>query len=183
MEIWDVLDREGEPTGKTVYRSDAMKGGVFLPGEYHLSVEVFIVNSKGELLFTKRSPEKSTFGGYWETTAGSAITGEVSSETMIREIFEETGISVDEKELLFQKRIVEEIRHQLMDLYFLKKDIELDHIVFQEGETCDAKWVPLEWKILDDESIVPQMRERMRFVWFDLMSFAEGIVTLVTESL
>ena len=102
MEMWDVLDREGEPTGKAVSRVEAMKGGKFLSGEYHLSVEVFIVNSKGDLLFTKRSPEKSTFGGYWETTAGSAITGEGSSETMIREIFEEIGLSIEKEELLFQ---------------------------------------------------------------------------------
>ncbi len=175
MEIWDILDREGKPTGKTVSRKKAMKGQGFLPEEYHLSVEVFIVNSRGEMLFTRRSPEKTTFGGYWETTAGSAIEGEESGEAILREIKEEIGIRAAKKELIFKRRIVEEIRSQLMDLYFLKKDIPLEDIVFQEGETCDAKWVPIEWSILDDESIVPQMRERMRFVWFDLLRFTDSI--------
>ena len=174
MEIWDILDKKGEKTGRTIPRGIAMKEEGLKEGEYHLSVEVFIVNSKGEMLFTKRSPEKSTFPGYWETTAGSAIAGEESLEAMSREISEEIGIKVEREELLFQRRVVEEVRHQLMDLYFLKKEIALEEIIFQKGETCDAKWVPIDWKILDDESIISRMRERMRFVWFDLLEFTEN---------
>ena len=174
MEIWDILDKKGEKSGRTIPRDAAMKQKGLKAGEYHLSVEVFIVNSKGEMLFTKRSPEKSTFPGYWETTAGSAIAGEKSLEAMSREISEEIGIEVEKGELLFQRRVVEEVRHQLMDLYFLKKEIALEEIIFQKGETCDAKWVPIDWKILDDESIISRMRERMRFVWFDLLEFTEN---------
>lgn len=176
MEMWDVLDREGKKIGKEVIRQQAIFENALGEGEYHLSVEVFILNSKGEILLTRRSPNKDVYGGYWETTAGSVIAGEESLETMLREIKEEIGIEVKDWELIFQKRIVEEIRHQFMDLYYLEKDISLDEIVFQEGETCDARWVDFDWKILDDEGIVPQMRERMRFIWFDLMKYKDIIL-------
>ena len=174
MEIWDILDNKGKRTGRTIPREIAMKEKGLKEGEYHLSVEVFIINSIGEMLFTKRSLEKSTFPGFWETTAGSAIAGEESMEAMLREISEEIGIDVKREELLFQRRVVEEVRHQMMDLYFLKKEIPLEEITFQEGETCDAKWVPVDWNILDDERIVSRMRERMRFIWFDLLEFKEN---------
>ena len=173
MEIWDVRNREGEKSGKTVSRKEALVDkSVFEKGEYHLSVEVFIINSRGQLLFTKRSPHKDNYPDLWETTAGSAISGEESLETMVREIGEEIGLEVQPEDLIYKGRLVENVRSQLMDLYFLYCDQDIDSFTLQEEETWDIKWRDLSWEILEDPEIVEPMRDRMKFIWLDLLDFA-----------
>ena len=68
MEIWDVYDARRQPTGRT-----HMRGVPMQPGDYHLIVFVWIFNSRGQLLLTKRSPEKESYPNLWETTGGAAI--------------------------------------------------------------------------------------------------------------
>jgi len=43
MEIWDILDKNGNMTGKTITRGDNLRDG-----EYHLIVHIWIINGKGE---------------------------------------------------------------------------------------------------------------------------------------
>lgn len=59
-ELWDVLDKNGEPTGKTVSRGFK---GAFPKGKYHLVVHIWIKNSKGEFLIQKRSSFKQPMAG------------------------------------------------------------------------------------------------------------------------
>lgn len=89
MELWDVLDENGNKTGRTVERGQPMA-----QNEYHLVVHVWVVNSKGEFLISKRSPDKS-FPNMWESAGGSAIAGEDSLTAAIRETREELGIVLD----------------------------------------------------------------------------------------
>ena len=53
MEYWDVYDVHRRPLGKLHLRGKPMPHE-----EYHLIVFVWVVNSAGQLLLTKRSPEK-----------------------------------------------------------------------------------------------------------------------------
>lgn len=62
MELWDILDGEGNKTGKTIERGKRMG-----QDEYHLLVQVWIKNSNGEFLITKRSPNKKLFPNMWAT--------------------------------------------------------------------------------------------------------------------
>ena len=45
MEIWDLYDKDGNPTGKTMVR-----GEQGIKGYYHLVVDALFLNSKGETL-------------------------------------------------------------------------------------------------------------------------------------
>lgn len=67
MELWDILDGDGNKTGKTVERGKPMG-----QDEYHLLVHVWINNSKGEFLITKRTPNK-IFPNMLERTVGAAM--------------------------------------------------------------------------------------------------------------
>ena len=53
MEILDVLDENGNYTGKTEERKIVHESGL-----WHIHVGVWIMNKKGELLFQKRSMQK-----------------------------------------------------------------------------------------------------------------------------
>ena len=72
-ELWDLLDEDGMPVGATHVRGEAMPHGA-----YHRVVEIFTLNSKGEMLVTKRSPEKKPYPNMWEITGGAVVAGEDS---------------------------------------------------------------------------------------------------------
>lgn len=134
MELWDLYDSQRRPLHRT-----HMRGVPMQKGEYHVVVFVWILNSRGELLLTKRSPEKEAYPNVWAVTGGSAIAGETSLQAITRELFEETGIRAAESELVFLKTF--ERATSFSDTYLLQKDVPLEEIVLQEGETCDARWV------------------------------------------
>lgn len=66
-EYWDIYDKNFEKINKTVKRGDKLKDD-----EYHLVINAWIVNSKGEFLITQRV-ETKPHPLMWECTGGSAI--------------------------------------------------------------------------------------------------------------
>ena len=80
MELWDILDKEGNPTGRRHKR-----GTTLGKDEYHLTVYVWIRNDKGEYLISKRAPNK-TSSNLWECTGGNAIAGQDSLTTALKEV-------------------------------------------------------------------------------------------------
>lgn len=49
VEIWDLYDAQGEKTGKTMIRGEAIPVGF-----YHIGVHIWPMNDKGELLIQRR---------------------------------------------------------------------------------------------------------------------------------
>ena len=141
-EIWDVLDGDGNPTGKTVAR-----GRCFLkPGEYHLVVHIWIISPEGKFLLQRRSDRKKLMPGEWAATGGAAISGESSFNAANRELFEELGITSNEqtlKKILRLKR-----RNSLLDIWFITSDVSENELHLQESEVAEARWVTK--KELDD---------------------------------
>ncbi|WP_017415503.1 NUDIX hydrolase [Clostridium tunisiense] len=56
----------------------------------NVQVFVFCKNPSFKVLILKRTPERS---GYWQPVCGGVETGENFIETVLREVWEETGIS------------------------------------------------------------------------------------------
>ena len=73
MELWDLLDENGRALGRTHIRGEKVPQGC-----YHRTVDIYTVNSRGELLVTLRAPDKDLFPNLWEVTGGSAMAGEDS---------------------------------------------------------------------------------------------------------
>lgn len=136
MELWDVFDENRRPLHRTHVRGVPMRRG-----EYHLVVFVWIFNSAGQTLLTKRSPEKKNYPNTWSPTGGAVQAGETSLQAIARELREETGIVAAETEFALMMSLRISSRSYFSDIYSLKKDVPLSQIVLQEGETCDAKWV------------------------------------------
>jgi len=88
MEIWNILDENGNKTGKTMIR-----GVDKLPdGFYHESVAVWIINSENRLLIQKRASTKKRYPNMWAMTTGAMNANENRNQAIIREIKEELGI-------------------------------------------------------------------------------------------
>ena len=133
MELNDVYDINRCLTGRTHVRGTPWK-----KGEYGLVVCVWVYDGKGKVLLTRRAPEKSGAGS-WENSGGAAQAGENSLQAIVRELREETGIEAkpEEFELLCTDR--DKICHY--DFYCLHRELPIEEIKLQPGETDDAKWV------------------------------------------
>ena len=134
MELWDILDENGNATGEKIIRGRGMP-----KGKYHLAVHIWPKNSKGELLIQRRALHLRDMPGEWAATSGSAIAGETSLESAYRELGEELGIYPIKEKIEFVCRIKRP--RNFIDLY--KMDIELDPsaLKLQDEEVCTAKWV------------------------------------------
>ncbi len=133
MEYSDVYDADRNLTGRRHLRGKPWK-----KGEYGLVVCVWVYDGKGNILMTRRAPQKS-FAGTWENSGGSAQAGETSIQAITRELFEETGIRAEPEE--FELLETRRERDSFYDFYCLKNTTPLGDIRLQEGETTDAKWV------------------------------------------
>lgn len=133
MEEWnDIYDACRHKTGRTHLRGTPWKNG-----EYGLVVCVWVYDGRGNLLLTRRAPEKS-FPGTWENSGGAAKAGETSLEAISRELFEETGIRALPEEFELIDRGMDLCTHY--DFYCIRKETPLSEIVLLPGETDDVMW-------------------------------------------
>ena len=139
-ELWDIYDINKKKIGRTAER-DVYQ---FKEGEYHIVVTGIIINSKNEILISKRAEHKK-FGLMWECSGGSILAGETSLEGIIRELKEELGIEFSKKEAIFLKEIRrDKIPPDFKDLWVFRKDIDIKDVTFTDGENIDAKWVNID---------------------------------------
>ena len=90
MEFWDIYDENKKPTGRTMKRND----WCLKDGEYHLTVLGVVARPDGTFLITKRVMTKAWAPGWWEVSGGAAQAGEESYEAVLREVKEETGLTL-----------------------------------------------------------------------------------------
>ena len=152
-EMWDIYDANRKKTGRKARRGvDTLK-----EGEYHIVVTGIIMNSKNEILISKRAAYKE-FGLMWECNGGSILAGETSLQGVIRELKEEIGIVFKEDEAIFLKEVKREmIPQNFKDIWLFKKDINIKDITFADGESIEAKWVTIDefMKMFENKKIVP----------------------------
>lgn len=152
-EVWDIYDANKKKVGRTVIRGKYQ----LQEGEYHIVVTGIIMNSKNEILISKRAEYKK-FGGMWECNGGSIVSGETSLEGIIRELKEELGLEFSKKEAIFLKDIRrDEVPPDFKDLWLFRKDIDIKDVTFTDGEATEAKWVSIEefLEMYNNKEIVP----------------------------
>jgi len=137
MELFDILDKDGNKTGLT-----AKKGTQLQDGQFYLGIHVYIFNSSMEFLLQQRSYNKAFLPGGWDVILEHAIAGETSRECAIRGIKEEIGLHVSD--ISFIGRMFWKEHHHIVDIYFAKKDFQVDALSFGQGEVIAAAFVSKE---------------------------------------
>ena len=136
MEQFDVLDANGRLTGLSAIKGEPLKNG-----QYYLGVHVYIYNHAMEFLLQQRSYDKAFLPGGWDVLLEHVIAGESSKEAAIRGVKEEIGLTANENNVKFMGRIVWEEYHHIIDVYFLKADVDIDSLSLQNNEVIGAKFV------------------------------------------
>ena len=129
MELLDVYNGEGKPTGRIVERSKYDIGSFKDTDEYIAVAQIFIENNDSKFLFEKSAKKV----GYRYLPAGGHITsGETPYECIVREVKEEIGFDLSKENITDLGYL--NIGTHLVFLFYLKKEIDLSKLVLQEQE-------------------------------------------------
>ncbi|TMM53643.1 NUDIX domain-containing protein [Maribacter algarum] len=145
-ELIDILDSEGNATGKTAMKSEAHQMGWF-----HETVHIWFYTSDGRVLLQQRGKGKDTHPLLWDVSvAGHIRAGETMELSALREVEEEIGLSISEKELekIGVYKSVQKHREDLVDCEFhhaflCELKIPLEHLRKQESEVEALKLISL----------------------------------------
>lgn len=150
MEALDIYDKNRQLTGKTMNRNQGKIA--LLDGEYVIQVKCWILNEENKVLLTQRRKDKYN-GGMWEPTGGLVTSGETSIQAIKRELYEEIGIKVSDKDLELIKSFMDE--HFFRDVYLIRNNIKIHDLKFVDREVVDAKYVTIDEfeKMLNEEQI------------------------------
>ncbi len=155
LELLDVVDIHGEPTGRVKERS-----AVHEDGDRHRTSHVWIVRrSPGgdgfELLLQKRCSTKDSFAGCYDiTSAGHIPAGAEYIGSALRELYEELGITADADELVFvgvHSSFYEGsfygkpfINREISNVYILDRSVDIEDVKVQESEIEEVKWFDID---------------------------------------
>ena len=144
IEYWDVYDINRNKTGKIIKNIEKL-----LSNEYHLFVQVWIMNDKGLFLSQQRA-KNMKWPLMWCANGGNAKAGEDSYTCAKREIKEELDLDLDTLEgKLFDSRIYKEDgQNYFCDSYIYICNKSESEYNFQKEEIEKLEYMSID-KIID----------------------------------
>ena len=153
MDYLDIVDESGNPTGKTVSREEAHAEGIL-----HRTAHVWIVreaDGRDEILLQKRSEEKDSFPGMYDTSsAGHIAAGEEPLPSALRELKEELGIEASAPQLryagTFRIRFEEPFHGRMFRdnevtwVYVYREPVDAERLTLQASEVSGVRWFDAE---------------------------------------
>lgn len=123
-------------------------------GKIQIACETYIVHN-GRVLMHKRSETKEKFPGFWVGPGGKVDAGEDVLSAAIREVKEETGVSLDPKDvslkvITFHHHID---RNEVWVEYLFRAEIPSDQEITSSSEG-ESSWIELD-KVLGLEKLFP----------------------------
>mgnify|MGYP003291494180 CR=1 FL=1 len=143
-EYFDVLDENGNKTGKTKLRSEVHKDG-----DWHKAVHIWIINENGDILLQRRCATKDSNPNMLDiSSAGHLSAGDNSLQGAVRELKEELNLEVNPDELQFIKTLKRSskytetfINNEFDDLYILRTKKKISEMQFQKEEISEIFFV------------------------------------------
>ncbi len=163
MERFDVYDKNRKLLGYSYPRGTKLKDG-----EHRTVIHICIFNQNGEMLIQQRASCKKLWPDMWDITAGGNVTtGESSSESASRELYEELGIDIDFSNI--RPHFTINFENGFDDYYFLTINPNLDSLTLQEDEVQAIKWASKEdiKELFDNGEFLPYV-ESFILSLFDL---------------
>ena len=156
IELWELYDKKGNKTGRTVER-----GKPIPKGYYHICVEVWVMNKHEEVLLTQRHPDKP-LGRYWECSGGGVIAGEECNEAAQRELREETGILMKPEQIHYLGTYTGSDWMMKTYICFLEDEL-YPELKLQKEEVVDAKWVKYTQTIETDKIFLEKAERLLKY--------------------
>jgi isopentenyl-diphosphate delta-isomerase type 1 len=136
-EMLEVLDTEGRVVGLAA-RSELHTD----PSRIHRVVHVLVFNKQGSLLLQKRSKNKDTAPGRWDTSVGGHVNpGEDIHDAAVREMREELGITPSGLQFLYSYLFTNHRESELVSTFSCVHEGEFP---YNAEEIDEVKFWPLE---------------------------------------
>ena len=156
MELLDIVNEDGIPTGEIIERSIAHEQGI-----RHRTSHVWLLrkrNEKIQVLLQKRSADKDSYPECYDiSSAGHIPSGVDFVPSALRELKEELGITANEGELIYcgQRSFhYENVFHgkpfvdeQVSNVYVLWRDVEPSELNLQAEEVEEVIWMDFDYCI------------------------------------
>ena len=141
-ELIDILTPDGKSTGKTALKSEAHKNGWF-----HATVHVWLFTSDKKIVLQKRAMTKKVFPGLWDiSVAGHIAAGETILTSAKREVLEEIGLQLEDKDLFKIGTRVHQVSHgngiqdnEHHHVFIAQLKVPLSKLTIQKEEVDDIK--------------------------------------------
>ncbi len=144
-ELIDIYDSKNRPLNEKKMKSEAHRKGL-----WHRVAHVWIYNSNKEIMLQLRAKDKEVYPNVWDiSVAGHIAAGEKEIVSAMREVEEEIGLKIEERELkLLNIRNVQfttntTINNEIIYLYLLKYDGNIKQLKIQEEELQEIKFFKL----------------------------------------
>jgi len=153
MEMLEVVcENLGLPTGECVPRSEVIEKQLWCR-----STNVFVMNSRGEILVHQRSLAKERLPGVWSTHLGGHVgEGEDFDLNALKELQEEAGIMVSQRDLLPWRTTKLSGARLWVREYVAIIDQPVEYFVPQVGEVERFMWMTVD-EIVAAEAVEPNM--------------------------
>lgn len=142
MELLEIVDENGNPTGEILERTIAHEKNLL-----HNEVACFIINNQKQVLLQKRSLTKKYSPGKWALCAGHVEAHENLKTAILREIEEELGIKVSEKDIIpyGEKEIkIRSSNSHVTYYYTYKTNLNIEDFSIQKEELDEVKWFDID---------------------------------------
>lgn len=170
-ELIDICDEKNNLLGIQKMKSEAHRTGL-----WHRAAHIWIYNSKGEILLQLRAKNKLLYPAVWDVSAAGHVTaGEDPITSGLREIEEEIGLKVKQKDLQFvnireARAIYKDIKNnEFYYVYFLKFDGDIKTLKVQEEEVEKISFVSIK-KIEKELKTKPEKYLPHGEYWFEVMN-------------
>ena len=153
MEELEIVHPEtGASLGASLPRAEAIA-----PGAWCRSTNVFVMNSKGQILCHQRSLEKERMPGVWSTHLGGHVSkGENYETNALKELEEEAGIKIESHQMYsWRTTRIDKARLWVREFVTIA-DLDLEQLVPQPGEVERFAWMHVD-DILRGKAEQPDM--------------------------
>lgn len=161
MELLDVVDEWGVPTGETVERARA-----HALGYRHRTAHVWLIKNADaapQILLQKRSDDKDSFPGCYDiSSAGHIPAGMDYLESAVRELKEELGVSVTEKQLLFCGQCCDRYEREFHGERFIDNQVSNIYVFL-----CPSDWT--------EDTFTLQKEEVSGVLWMDFEECRQAV--------
>ena len=142
MEKFELLDKDGNRTGKIMTGSDIDDKSRIPKGYYVAIVGVLIINDNNEVLLEKRSMIKKIDPGKWGMCGGKIDYNEEPIDAGIRETYEEIGILLDKSEM--KLLCVNKSETAYFNIFYVRKNIDINDCKLQKEEVDELRYFNIE---------------------------------------
>lgn len=153
MEIFDIVDENGIPTGETIQRTVAHDKGI-----RHRTAHIWIVRNTDngcEVLLQQRSYNKDSFPGRYDTSsAGHIRAGDEPLDSALRELGEKLGIKAEPAALTYIGKFPIQYEKEFFGkpfrdcevafVYLYTEPVDINALTLQADEVESVKWFAID---------------------------------------